>query len=240
MRKFDLERLKGRVAVNCKSKEDANAFLEYLHHLYIKWNSGSSLTDKSAIYDFQHYGDATCFYTHNLSSVQYSKYSWYINHGYTVLDLSEIEIFEPTQQPTPKNNFKEYGFEADFEGEILKFIVGRGVDDGIATDRFLGWVKLIDKNEIVMIEWWSDGICRSGIKDNNYNLTPIKKPWYAQEENFEKHIGKLIINKFGEIRQILSIDNNKVNTSQQNMYHDTLISQEWRLVTEEDTTKLIY
>ena len=84
-----------------------------------------------------------------------------------------------------KNNFKDYGFTGDFDGEILKEVkVG---DDGIATGRYMGWIR-IGNNEMFMVEWWSDGICRNyrnelgDLKD--YNLTPIKKHWWNNPANF--------------------------------------------------------
>ena len=84
------------------------------------------------------------------------------------------------------NTFTAHGFEVPgFDGEILKEVkVG---DDGIATGRYMGWIR-IGNNEMFMVEWWSDGICRNyrnelgDLKD--YNLTPIKKHWYDDPLNF--------------------------------------------------------
>ena len=84
------------------------------------------------------------------------------------------------------NSFTAHGFEVPgFDGEILKEVkVG---DDGIATGRYMGWIR-IGNNEMFMVEWWSDGICRNyrnelgDLKD--YNLTPIKKHWWNNPANF--------------------------------------------------------
>lgn len=77
----------------------------------------------------------------------------------------------------PKNNFEEYGFTGDFEGEILKQI----------DDEFFGWVK--DKKDPIFnnVMTWNDkgnAYVNNGVTIHEYNLTPIKKQWYEKEENF--------------------------------------------------------
>ena len=92
------------------------------------------------------------------------------------------------------NNFKDYGFEADFDGEILKKIIGRGVDDGIATDRLIGFIKG-EYGIIKIAEWWDDGILRNTCKlDEKYNLKPVKK-WYENPDNFPCIVISLKTNK---------------------------------------------
>ena len=68
------------------------------------------------------------------------------------------------------NNFKDYGFEADFEGHIYE------------RDRtyLLGKVRL--DCDIKLFRWnYQTGICR---EDEKYNLKPIKKEWYENADNF--------------------------------------------------------
>lgn len=70
----------------------------------------------------------------------------------------------------PKNNFKDYGFEADFEGHIYE------------RDRtyLLGKVRL--DCDIKLFRWnYQTGVCR---EDEKYNLKPIKKEWYENPDNF--------------------------------------------------------
>lgn len=76
------------------------------------------------------------------------------------------------QLPKPKNNFKEYGFEADFEGEILKEV------DGV----YLGYV--IDSGHIEMLKIYKDGSAYGNRTNRKYFLTPIKKEWYKNPDNF--------------------------------------------------------
>lgn len=124
-----------------------------------------------------------------------------------------------------KNNFEEFGFTADFEGEILKevniFKVGYYLDE----------YKII-----VPCRWDKNGKC---LENKNYSLTSMNKPWYKNQENFESYKNKLIISKFGDVRKIQNIDKNKVSTAQQNMYHDILDAEDWKLLTKEEALELV-
>ena len=82
-------------------------------------------------------------------------------------------------ETSPKNNFKDYGFEANFEGEILKKI----------DNMYIGYY-LNKKNCPMSCTWWDDGLCSVGTDlEKDYNLKPIKKEWYENPDN----IGKAII-----------------------------------------------
>lgn len=75
-----------------------------------------------------------------------------------------------------KNNFKDYGFEADFEGEILKEI----------DNFYYGIVNQYNKFET--ITWNLVGRPISGSTALNkyelWELKPIKKEWYENPDNF--------------------------------------------------------
>ena len=81
------------------------------------------------------------------------------------------------------NNFSEYGFTADFEGEILKEVDGK----------YVGYVKSRQLRIVYGVVWFKDGEC----SDMGYNLTPIKKEWYDVPTNYpamlirdtEEHLG---------------------------------------------------
>lgn len=75
----------------------------------------------------------------------------------------------------PKNNFKDYGFEADFEGEILI----------VKDDKYFGISKSTESDGWVANGWKKDGTC---LNDYVSHLKPIKKEWYEGHDN----IGKLI------------------------------------------------
>ena len=88
----------------------------------------------------------------------------------------------------PKNNFNDYGFEADFEGEILTEL----------DCFYIGWIKTRDirDNDIFKIGKFlkSNGhFCTSTengeLNIAKFNLKKIKREWYENPDN----IGKLII-----------------------------------------------
>lgn len=113
MRKFDLGKLDEGVAVNCKTEEDTRAFLYYLDSVGIKWDGGDSTRDNISVY-FSEYKSETCFELLRTGLRFWSK-DEYKEHGYKILDLSEIEIFEETpeviEQPSEQeilNKTKEY------------------------------------------------------------------------------------------------------------------------------------
>lgn len=72
------------------------------------------------------------------------------------------------------NNFKDYGFEGDFEGEILKEY----------ENQFVGMVYQNEAN--FGCSWDKKGRCLqpNGFGYINMNLKPIKKEWYEKEDNF--------------------------------------------------------
>lgn len=74
------------------------------------------------------------------------------------------------------NNFEEYDFKAEFEGEILKK----------DNSRFYGIVK--DQGEYHTITWNKVGRVLSAsnslAKFELFNLSPKIKPWYEIKENF--------------------------------------------------------
>ena len=224
MRKFDLDLLIGKeVAVNCKTEKEANDFLKYLDSKNIKWYGGFD-TFKMVSYDYGKYKENTCFCL-VFDSLQYSPLLFYKNEGFEIFSLDELVIKEE-----PKNNFKDYGFEADFEGEILKEV----------GDYYVGYFISGD-NIIHSCQWNSLGVGYSPHNINKeYDLKSIKKEWYLDNDNFEAYKGKLITNKYKDIRKIEYIYCNCVDVGIENIYHKDLISDGWQLVTKEDIKQLIF
>ena len=107
MRKFDLSKLEGKVAVNCKTEGDVNAFITYIKEYNI------------IVYE-EHYEicrdfKVDCCFNIESNKTWFCNKKWYLDNGYKVLDLSEIEIFEETpeivEQPSEQeilNKTKEY------------------------------------------------------------------------------------------------------------------------------------
>lgn len=84
--------------------------------------------------------------------------------------VSVDPIISDTLSPQkPINNFEEYGFTADFEGEILKEIEGK----------YVGYCKIEGRFHL-SCTWTTEGKCYYGAKDslgeglcNQYTLIPI-------------------------------------------------------------------
>lgn len=79
----------------------------------------------------------------------------------------------------PKNNFKDYGFEADFEGEIFK-------EGTILRNQKVYLATIKNGYEDLLVYFNEDGKCHQGkgYFMEEYNLKPIKKEWYENADNF--------------------------------------------------------
>lgn len=69
-----------------------------------------------------------------------------------------------------KNNFKDYEFTAEFEGEILKEI----------DNQYIGYYKSTNENIITTI-WDKKG---NSIHNTEYNLTPYNKEWFETDTHW--------------------------------------------------------
>ena len=82
------------------------------------------------------------------------------------------------------NNFEEFGFTADFEGEILKKID----DTDYEKELYLGYFISKFFGEIISATWDKEGYCfqDKSMGRYGYNLTPIKKEWYEENKIIEQ------------------------------------------------------
>ena len=109
------------------------------------------------------------------------------------------------------NNFQDFGFTADFEGEILK-----EVDNtlyGIARRKPISWNKKTGMRIIDGSTWITT------------DLTPIKRPWYEYPENFPI----LLIRK--KVWKMFAIPNFNIRM---------INEQGWRLATKAELMDLYY
>ena len=86
------------------------------------------------------------------------------------------------------NNFKDYGFEADFEGEIC-FENINGFLIGYINEPVGKIIKQWRKND-------GNCFCMEGYHDRQYDLKPIKKEWYENPDNFPCLVFSSKINEF--------------------------------------------
>ena len=90
------------------------------------------------------------------------------NNTYEETKMLATAQLEDILEEEQLNNFKDYGFEADFAGEILKEVYGYYIGYTISNDH-----KIVDEER-----WRKDGICLS----SEFHLKPIKKEWYEDDK----------------------------------------------------------
>ena len=162
-REFNLELLVNKKAVlNCKTKEEEQEFLTYLDSKNIRWVTGSKIFNPTS-YKYDRYKKETCFKINKNNELSFDEIYWFKN--YTILSLDDIVVKKKL------NNFKDYGFEADFEGEILKKV----------GDYYLGYVCRDSCTIIDSTKWDLKG---NNVDMEEHHLTPIKKEWYENPDNF--------------------------------------------------------
>lgn len=176
-REFNLELLANKKAVvNCKRKEEEQEFLTYLDSKNIKWITGSKIFNPTS-YKYDRYKEETCFKIDRNNELSFDEIREF--KDYTILSLDDIVVKKKL------NNFKDYGFEADFEGEILKEVKEK---NGI---EYLGYFIGNNKTYYPCIWTKSGRTWKTSVseKDRNlYNLKPIKKEWYENNQNVWKII----------------------------------------------------
>lgn len=115
-----------------------------------------------------------------------SIFIWVVDEGFSVYNcklneatinhhrLKQIHLVNGEFQyveTKPKNNFKDYGFTANFEGEILKKI----------GDYYVGYIGRDYCTIIDSTKWDLEG---NDVDMQEYHLKPIKKEWYENADNF--------------------------------------------------------
>lgn len=204
MREFNLDLLNDeKVAVNCKTKEELNEILNYLRNVDIKFG------DMYENFDFDIYEDETCFSLNRNKEIIFWDYFLYKSFKYKILSLEDLVIKDKKTVNKRSvndynigdlvNNFKEYGFEADFKGEISfesqSYYIGYVLEDGKKLPRY--WTKNLVCFNPLATSWQKAELFNS---DHKYNLKPIKKEWYEDVKN----IGKVLraINKDTQLDEL--------------------------------------
>lgn len=116
----------------------------------------------------------------NLTKCVYLASNYFEAHSYTEVDADlfirtngtceeSIDIVDNLSNNKSKEDmFKQYGFEVpDFDCAILTKV----------NHEYVGYV--VNQDVILALSWYKDGFAYRGMKSyTQYNLTPIKKPWY--------------------------------------------------------------
>jgi len=80
--KFDLEKMK-ECAINCSTEEKARQLLEFLKSQGFKWSGDDT--------NWGVHEDETCYEIKN-NKIYYSKYDYYFEQGYTILEFEDVVI----------------------------------------------------------------------------------------------------------------------------------------------------
>ena len=115
----------------------------------------------------------------NLTKCAFTSLGYFEAHPYTEVDADlfirtkgtceePIDIVDNLSNNKSKEDmFKQYGFEVpDFDCTILAKV----------EDKYIGFVTT-NQGDVYPTYWFANG-CRHIDEGNQWNLTPIKKPWY--------------------------------------------------------------
>ena len=142
------------------------------------------------------------FYTCDIQDIKYYEF---LRNNNGLLTVCAVSLYEEDSkqihlvngefqfvETKPKNNFEEYGFEADFEGEILSDIEDYYIGYYIET-----YPCVKEKQKIPTFWNKNTGNCYkgAGVSNSKYSLTTIKKEWYENPDNFPCIVISLKTNK---------------------------------------------
>ena len=89
-----------KLAINCRTKEQANIFCKESHKLGERWTNGESYLTSDNMWN--HHKENTCYDNEN----QYTEKSWYLRKNYKVLNFEDIDWGFTTKQ---KELYEKYG-----------------------------------------------------------------------------------------------------------------------------------
>ena len=104
MKKFNWDEFKNKdnkIAVNCKTEEEAKDFCRQMHEHGMKWNGGSSYLDYT---NYRIYREGTCY----IAKGEYCFKNYYEKEGYTILEWSDYMQKEFTKADLEDGMVVEY------------------------------------------------------------------------------------------------------------------------------------
>ena len=85
MKKFNWKEFKNKdnkIAVHCKTEEEAKDFCKRMHEHGMKWSTGKSYMEKT---NYEEYKGETCYIRFGM----FSSYRYYNSEGYEILEWSD-------------------------------------------------------------------------------------------------------------------------------------------------------
>lgn len=104
MRKFNWDEFKNKynkIAVNCKTEEEAKDFCKQMHEHGMKWCTGKSYMEKT---NYEEHKGETCY----AGSGEFSSYRYYNSEGYEILEWSDYMQKEFTKADLEDGMVVEY------------------------------------------------------------------------------------------------------------------------------------
>lgn len=120
MRKFNWDEFKNKynkIAVNCKTEEEAKDFCKQMHEHGMKWCTGKSYMEKT---NYEEHKGETCY----AGSGEFSSYRYYNSEGYEILEWSDYMQKEFTKADLKDGMVVEYR-DGDRRLVINECLVGK-------------------------------------------------------------------------------------------------------------------
>lgn len=127
MRKFNWDEFKdadNKIAVHCKTEEEAKDFCRQMHGQGMKWCTGKSYMEKT---NYEEYKGETCY----IGSGMFSSYWYYNSEGYEILEWSDYMQKEFTKADLKDGMVVEYNDNCFGKRLVIGgFLIGEdGYDD---------------------------------------------------------------------------------------------------------------
>lgn len=150
MKKFNWEEFKdknNKIAVHCKTKEEAKFFCKQMHEHGMEWKDGDSYLDISCWYGYR---DKTCYNNHG----GYSSYIFYEEEKYTILEWSDYMKKEFT-----KSDLKD-GMVVEYRKGNKLVVFGE---------------KLLTKTSNDSMDGFEDDLTDKAFKEKDYDIIKVYK-----------------------------------------------------------------
>lgn len=127
MKKFNWDEFKNKdnkIAVHCKTEEEAKDFCRQMHEHGMKWCSGESYLKETC---YTHYEEKTCYIRG-----EFSGYRYYKSEGYKILEWSDYMQKEFKKSDLKDGMVVEYR-DGDRRLVIDKYLIGKNAHYELST-----------------------------------------------------------------------------------------------------------
>lgn len=184
---FKLEDYKGKYVMHCKTKKEAEDFLDVLHRNKRTWETGESYIKFN---NWDDYKSETCY---DFNEGSYANREFWENEGYTALDWEDFEVFRGKED-------LENGMVVELKNKD-RFVVHNG---NLLSEELLFSLKLYDTNLNYRELIYRDSLSIEKVYISNpVNLNDFKKD-YALLKIWERK--KATVLTIEEVKEKFGID----------------------------------